>query len=206
MLPLDHFAILAPYYDRIFHGRGSFERDIERLVAYVVPEPGHRLLDIGGGTGRIAQYFCDRVAQVCVLDPSSAMLRESRDKCTRAPTLCSMQGESEGLPFADAVFDRIMVIDAFHHLCDQERAAREMIRVLSPGGRLVVQEPDVAHWGVKLVAWGEKALLMRSRFYAPRAIGAIFARNRAVSAVRVEPCSGSASGVTAWVIIDKVQA
>lgn len=203
---LDHFGLLAPYYDRIFQGGRSFRRDLDRLVAIVGPEPDHRLLDIGGGTGRIAQHFCGRVAQVCVLDPSPRMLRESSRKEHCTPTICPMQGESEELPFADAAFDRMIMIDAFHHLRNQERAAREMVRVLAPGGRLVIQEPDIAHWGVKLVALGEKVLLMRSRFYAPEAIGAIFCRDSGVANVRIEPVSEPARGVTAWIVVDKDRA
>jgi len=197
---LDHFGLIAPYYDRIFQGGRFVRRDLERLMAHVAPEPGHRLLDIGGGTGRIAQHFCGRVAQVCVLDPSPGMLREGQRK-----GICITRGESEDLPFASAVFDRIILIDAFHHLRDQEQASREMLRVLAPGGRLVIQEPDIAHWGVKLVALGEKALLMRSRFYAPEEIGAML--NRAgehVAATRIERTdSYPTRSQTAWVVVEK---
>ena len=131
------------------------------------------------------------------------MLRESARKEHCALTFCPTRGESEELPFADAAFDRIIMIDAFHHLRDQEQAAREMVRVLAPGGRLVIQEPDIAHWGVKLVALGEKVLLMRSRFYAPEAIGAILSRDSGVATIRIEPVSRAATGVTAWIVVDK---
>jgi demethylmenaquinone methyltransferase/2-methoxy-6-polyprenyl-1,4-benzoquinol methylase len=123
------------------------------------------------------------------------------ERCTQ--TLFAAQGESEELPFADATFDRILVIDAFHHLRDQKLAAREMVRVLAPGGRLVIQEPDIAHLGVKLVALGEKMLLMRSHFHTPAAVGEMLRRDSRVATVRVEPVSKSASGVTAWIVVDK---
>jgi demethylmenaquinone methyltransferase/2-methoxy-6-polyprenyl-1,4-benzoquinol methylase len=200
MLWLDHFGLLAPYYDRIFQ-----VRDVDQLIAYVRPEPKHRLLDIGGGTGRVAHHFCRHVAQVCVLDPSLGMLRESLHKDGCMQTLGPTQGNSEELPFADASFDRIIVIDAFHHLRDQQRATREMLRVLVPGGRLVIQEPDIAHPGVKLVALGEKIMLMRSRFYTPEAVGELLRRDARVARVQIEPGSGSALGVTAWVVVDKAR-
>lgn len=200
---LDHFGLIAPYYDRIFQGGRFVRQSLDQLVSFVAPKPSHRLLDIGGGTGRIAQHFCGRVAQVCILDPSSGMLRVSsrKDLCMR--TLCPTQGESEELPFADGAFDRIIMVDAFHHLRDQELAAREMVRVLAPGGRLVIQEPDIAHWGVKLVALGEKMLLMQSCFYAPAAVGALLSQESSVASVQVEPVSESISGVTAWIVVDK---
>lgn len=205
---LDHFDLLAPYYDRIFQGGRFVRRDIDRLVSFVAPESSHRLLDIGGGTGRISRHFCEHVAQVYVLDPSPGMLQQGQRKGIGLLTVCPRtlwptQGESERLPFVEGAFDRIIVIDAFHHLCDQVVAAAEMVRVLAPGGRLVIQEPDIAHWGVKMVALGEKALLMRSRFYAPEAIRAIFYPCDEVANVRIEPRSESAPGVTAWVIVDK---
>jgi ubiquinone/menaquinone biosynthesis C-methylase UbiE len=199
---LDHFGLLAPYYDRFF----QVDRDLDRLIALVDPEPEHRLLDIGGGTGRIARHFCGRVAHVCLLDPSPGMLRESSRKELCASQPCLTQGESEALPYADASFERIIVVDAFHHLRDQEQAAREMVRVLSPGGRLVIQEPDISHWGVKLIALGEKLLWMRSHFYTPAAIGAILVRDCSVATVHIQPVSESAPGVTAWVVVDKAQA
>jgi ubiquinone/menaquinone biosynthesis C-methylase UbiE len=209
---LDHFGLLAPYYDRIFQ-----VNDLRPLVSLVAPEASHRLLDIGGGTGRIAQRFCGCVAEVCVIDPSPEMLRQVRDKCPSARSLDSTQAESETLPFADGVFDRIIVVDAFHHLRDQALAASEMVRVLASGGRLVIQEPDIAHWTVKMVALGEKALLMRSHFYAPEAIQAMYqqhedvaqamlCRRRSVaraSSRRLNRAQPSAPGATAWVIVDK---
>jgi demethylmenaquinone methyltransferase/2-methoxy-6-polyprenyl-1,4-benzoquinol methylase len=199
---LDHFALLAPHYDRIFE-----VHNLDRLLACVAPASGHRLLDVGGGTGRLATHFMGRVAQVCVLDPSPGMLQEGQRK-----GICITQGESEGLPFAGGTFDRVILIDAFHHLLDQSQAVRELVRVLAPGGRLVVEEPDIAHWGVKLVALGEKALLMRSHFFAPEAIAAMFERVPGERA-GVASSTGASSTVvstrierqehTAWIVVDK---
>ena len=67
---LDHFALIAPHYDRIFE-----VHNLDRLLACVAPQRGHRLLDVGGGTGRVATRFGGLVAQVCVLDPSPGMLQ-----------------------------------------------------------------------------------------------------------------------------------
>jgi demethylmenaquinone methyltransferase/2-methoxy-6-polyprenyl-1,4-benzoquinol methylase len=154
MSVLDHFSMIAPCYDRIF-GPGV----TEQFVGMVAPDPSHRLLDVGGGTGRIARHFVDRVAQVCVLDPSSGMARQSHDK-----GICVTRGDCEEIPFSSGSFDRIIVIDAFHHFRDQKAAVGELARVLAPRGRLIIKEPDIAQLGIKVVAWAEKLLLMRSHF------------------------------------------
>jgi ubiquinone/menaquinone biosynthesis C-methylase UbiE len=187
-LPLiDHFALIAPYYDRVFRRTG-----VDDLARHVKPSAKHRMLDAGGGTGRVARHFAGAVGQICVLDPSPGMLAEGQRK-----GICITQGEAEALPYTSNTFDRIIMVDAFHHLRHQERAAAELMRVLAPGGRLVVEEPDIAHLGVQLVALGEKLLLMRSRFRAPQTMRRMFEAHN--GHVRVE-----LQGHTAWVIVDKV--
>jgi demethylmenaquinone methyltransferase/2-methoxy-6-polyprenyl-1,4-benzoquinol methylase len=105
-----------------------------------------------------------------VLDPSAGMLRQAQAKgCCR---VC--QGRSEGLPFPDGIFDRVLAVDSFHHFWDYGEAAREMVRVVAPGGRIVVEEPDVRRFGVKVVALMERLLLMRSHFHRPAALASLF--------------------------------
>jgi demethylmenaquinone methyltransferase/2-methoxy-6-polyprenyl-1,4-benzoquinol methylase len=97
------------------------------------------------------------------------MLREARQK-----QMIACCGLAEHLPFADGAFDRIVMVDTFHHLHDQHVAAKETLRVLRPGGRLVIEEPDIRRWSVKLVALGERLLLMRSRFYSIADLASVF--------------------------------
>ena len=66
------------------------------------------------------------------------------------------------------------MIDALHHVCDQQQTANELWRVLKPGGRIIIEEPDIHHWAVKLVALGEKLALMRSHFLDSEGIIALF--------------------------------
>lgn len=191
-MPLfDHFDWVAPFYERVF---GAQRADV--IVSHLALESRHSLLDIGGGTGQIAEQLAGFVERACVLEPSSGMLAQGRRK-----RLCLVQGVAERLPFPSGSIDRILMVDAFHHLLDQEQTVQELVRVLSPGGRLVIQEPDIDHWAVKLVALGEKVLLMRSHFYTAPDIQAMFERAAGSDcAARIER-----QGHTAWVIVDKVR-
>lgn len=151
---MDHFSLLAPFYDRIFSFMDSGQ--LQRLLDL---QGGEILLDIGGGTGRVSRTLAD-TARVVVVDESLAMLKEAKNK---GLTVC--RARVEALPFASGSVERILVVDAFHHFGDHLKAALEMMRVLRQGGRLVVEEPDVSHWAVKFIALGERLLFMRSRFY-----------------------------------------
>jgi demethylmenaquinone methyltransferase/2-methoxy-6-polyprenyl-1,4-benzoquinol methylase len=86
------------------------------------------------------------------------------------------------------------MVDALHHVIDHAHTAREMFRVLKPGGVLVIEEPDIRTFGVKLIAIAEKLLLMRSHFLAPDAILKLFPN----AEKQVKTVDG-----TAWVIIKK---
>ena len=149
-------------------------------------------LDAGGGTGRVAQHLRGKVAQVLVADPSFEMLKEAHKKDGLQP-VCS---HAENTPFADNCFDCIIMVDALHHVADQVNTAEELWRILKPGGRMVIEEPDVRSLQVKLIAFAEKLALMRSHFLSPPQIASLFRSPNA--RVRVE-----ANGPTAWIIVEK---
>lgn len=149
-----HFDLMASFYDRIFG-----PPDLAHLRELLdLPTPG-RLLDVGGGTGRVTQTLGEEARKAIILDNSAGMVRQATRK-----GLTAVRGEVEALPFIEGVFSRILVVDAFHHFRHQSEAAQELVRVLSSHGRLLIQEPNVKQWAVKAVALGERLLLMRSRF------------------------------------------
>lgn len=154
---MDHFSLIATVYDRFFS-----PPDPDRLRSLLDLPADGKLLDVGGGTGRVAQAVIGLVQEAVVLDESHRMLEQARLK-----GLTVVQGQAERLPFADGTFARVLVVDAFHHLADQDQSATEFLRVLAPGGRLVVEEPNAEQAAVRLLALAEKVLLMRSHFRTP---------------------------------------
>jgi len=184
----DHFALFAPFYDRLF----AFRHPARLREFLALPARG-RLLDAGGGTGRVAQALHGLAGQIVVIDLSAAMLRQA----ARKEGLASARAQAEQLPFPDASFERILLVDAFHHLGDQRQAAAELWRVLATGGRLVIEEPNVETIPIKLVALAERLALMRSRFYAPRDIRCMFEALGARAEVH------TSHPVNVWVVVEK---
>lgn len=98
------------------------------------------LLDIGTGTGRIAELLSPAAAAVTGLDNSPDMLRLARARLQHLPAdrLDLVQGDFAALPFADASFDTAVFHQVLHYAQEPARALAEAARVTRPGGTLAV--------------------------------------------------------------------
>jgi len=186
--PLDHSDWLAPLYDRIIQ-----PPDHDVLTDLLELPIEGRLLDAGGGTGRIAARLQELASQIVVADVSLPMLALALEKAC-----CAVVGShTELLPFPDSAFQRVIVVDAYHHLVDQAASLAEFWRVLARGGLLVIEEPDIDHFGVKLVAIAEKLTFFRSHFVrAERIAEALQAMGAQTDMIHV--------GHNVWVVARKV--
>ncbi|MGI5917579.1 MAG: class I SAM-dependent methyltransferase [Anaerolineae bacterium] len=109
------------------------EKDL--LYRMARPLPGERVLDVGAGTGHFACDLARRGLRVTACEPSAAMLAVGRVKG------CDVewhQAPAERLPFDEGAFDLVFCVTALEFVEDVDAALREMVRVLAPGGRLVV--------------------------------------------------------------------
>jgi len=137
---------LASTYDR------ASDRQFEHgkiLLADLAIQPGERVLDIGAGTGRLAEYAAELAGpagRVVAVDPLP--LRVSMAARRAGGRFDTRVARAEALDqFADASFDVVFLNSVFHWVADKPRALAECYRVLKPGGRfgLNCQDPDHPH-------------------------------------------------------------
>lgn len=108
--------------------------------------PGNAVLDIAGGTGDLALKFARIVGDkgiVVLADINDSMLSVGRDRLTDRGAVGNVdfaQCDAEELPFADNSFDCITIAFGLRNVTHKERALASMLRVLKPGGRLLVLE------------------------------------------------------------------
>lgn len=107
---------------------------------------GHQVLDIAGGTGDLAAKFSKIVGpegRVVLADINDSMLKVGRDKLIDLGITGNIeytQANAEALPFPDNTFDCITIAFGLRNVTDKDKALRSMLRVLKPGGRLLVLE------------------------------------------------------------------
>ncbi len=115
-------------------------------VEMAAVRPGQAVLDIAGGTGDLAAKFSQLVGptgNVVLADINSAMLNVGRDKLLDrglAHNIFFAQADAQYLPFPDNTFDCITIAFGLRNVTDKDLALRSMLRVLKPGGRLLVLE------------------------------------------------------------------
>lgn len=120
------YRLIAPLY-AVLRPLLSFQ---EHLMAASI-RPGQLVLEVGAGTGVLAERLADSGCRVVCLDRERQMLRRA------PPRFASVQAEAEDLPFADGAFDHCVSLGAIH-ATQPARALKEMARVLCPGGEVQV--------------------------------------------------------------------
>lgn len=167
------FTRIAPRYDWFNRvaSCGLDRRWRRATIRQAGIQPGLRILDVCTGTGDLA-VLCARhlggQGHVIGVDRNPTMLQLARRKPRgRRVPIAWLQGDAEALPFASGSFDRVLIGFSTRNLSDLMTGLQEMVRVLRPGGRLVVLE--TGHPAHPLMRWGYHAFLST----AARAVGFI---------------------------------
>ena len=140
------FASIAGRYDLLNHLlSGGLDFWWWRRMARVArARPGARFLDVAAGTGDSSVALARRGAEVVSTDFTQAMLRlgpaKFRRKGLDQRVWASAAADAQRLPFADASFDGVSICYGLRNVEDRGRALGEFLRVLKPGGGLVILE------------------------------------------------------------------
>ena len=144
-----HFDEVAAVYDETIppHVAAHYLDKRVRFLRDVAPPPA-RALDVGCGTGALAARLAAAGYDVTGIDPSRGMLDVM---ARRAAAAQRVEGSATDMPFDDAAFDLAVSVATMHHIADPDsvRAAlSEMVRVVRPGGRVVVWDhnPRNPYW------------------------------------------------------------
>lgn len=124
------------------HREGFPEAFFERLAPYGIGRTGQRVLDVGTGTGTVARGLARRGCVVVGLDKSAALMDQARQLDAEAGVTVDYRvasAEETGLPAASC---DVVTAGQCWHWFDRPRAARELKRVLSPAGQLVIAHFD----------------------------------------------------------------
>lgn len=135
-----YFARHAEEWDtlRVLH---SPDEPVEAALASALGRGGlGALLDVGTGTGRMAELFAPRAKRITAFDKSPEMLRIARARLQHLPAewVELVQGDFARLPFADAAFDTVLFHQVLHYAQEPETVLAEAARVTRPGGRIAI--------------------------------------------------------------------
>ncbi|NMN03066.1 MULTISPECIES: metalloregulator ArsR/SmtB family transcription factor [unclassified Novosphingobium] len=113
---------------------------IALLDAADAGKPLGHMLDVGTGTGRMAELFAARATHVTALDKSPEMLRLARTRLQGLPAgqVDLVQGDFLSLPFADGTFETVLFHQVLHYALAPEAVLAEAARVCASGGRIAV--------------------------------------------------------------------
>jgi ubiquinone/menaquinone biosynthesis C-methylase UbiE len=138
-----YFDQVAPQWDAM---RKSFYSEQVREKAYAAAgvQPGTTAADVGAGTGFIAEGLSARGVHVIAIDQSEAMRAEMRKRFGERVD-CRLGG-ADALPVEEGTVDYAFANMYLHHVDNPPRAIAEMVRIVKPGGKLVITDMDEHHF------------------------------------------------------------
>ena len=147
-----NFDTIAGIYDSVFPSHIN-EHYLQRRASYVLRYAhgdGQTALDVGAGTGLLAERLNDLGLGVVALDPFPQMLGQLQQ---RRPDIQTVVAHGDEIPFPDGAFDLTYSVAVMHHIAEPplvRRTLYEMVRVTRPGGRILIWDhnPLNRYWSL----------------------------------------------------------
>ncbi|MBU5484246.1 class I SAM-dependent methyltransferase [Clostridium sp. MSJ-11] len=158
MKEINDFDKVYKYYDKFMAMFNLYKHEEIKAAANI--DEHDVVVDIGGGTGRLAQYICNSCKTVYVLDESEKML----SKVKQGKNLVCIRGNALKTPFEDNSIDVVILSDVFHHIKEQEDLIVEINRILKYDGKIVMLDFHRKHIKTKLLRAFEFILFGRLFF------------------------------------------
>jgi SAM-dependent methyltransferase len=141
MARVDYGGWMANAYDR---GRGLGPAAVEAWGAAATPflrsAPDGPVVDLGAGTGRFSGHLADWSGRrVIAVEPAEAMAAQAASRAREAPDVGVVVGGAESIPLRDGSAGAAWLSQVIHHIPDLGRAARELARVVRPGGHVLLR-------------------------------------------------------------------
>jgi ubiquinone/menaquinone biosynthesis C-methylase UbiE len=136
-----YFEKVASHWDTM--RKGFFGEDVrEKAFDTANLQPRKLAADIGAGTGFITEGLVGRDLRVIAVDQSEAMLEVLKDKFPSSAQIDCRVGGAENLPVEDNGVDYVFANMYLHHVESPSLAIKEMVRILKPGGKLLISDMD----------------------------------------------------------------
>lgn len=136
---IEEFSKWADNYDNPLTSI-TFRQTNAKIVKLLEPKQNSSLLDVGCGSGILIKFLLDanRGMKLFGLDITPKMVEVAKRKFSNDPSVEITLGSAVKMPYKDSSFDYVTCASSFHHHPDPVKSAKEMVRVLKPGGKLLI--------------------------------------------------------------------
>ena len=129
----------SDYRTAFWEGQGREYEDLAERTALrrLLPPAGERIIDLGGGFGRLVDLYAG-FKEVVLMDPSRSQLQDARHRLGPERMIYVAANVYE-MPFTAGAFDTAVTVRVMHHLSDVPGAMRAIQPILRPGGTFVLE-------------------------------------------------------------------